>query len=133
MIFSNKSDKIGIWASGLCFIHCLFTPFLFVVQSCTAVCCAETPIWWRAIDYFFLGISFFAIWFSSKSSRKVWVISILWINWVLLALIILFEEFVNALTFDHVILVPAIGLIALHYYNKKFCCEDEECRNAARQ
>jgi hypothetical protein len=52
----NNSDGIGALASTLCLIHCLITPFIFVVQSCATSCCASAPAWWLFFDYFFLII-----------------------------------------------------------------------------
>jgi len=57
------SDIIGIWSSGLCLIHCLATPFLFIAKSCSHTCCAASPTWWGTIDFIFLVISFIAIYF----------------------------------------------------------------------
>ena len=55
----NNSDSIGALASTLCLVHCLATPFIFVVQSCAASCCASAPAWWICFDYFFFDYFFF--------------------------------------------------------------------------
>ena len=60
-------DSIGIIASTLCAIHCIATPFIFIVKACTATCCSDAPSWWLMIDYLFLIISFLAIFFISKN------------------------------------------------------------------
>ena len=59
-------DSIGIIAFTLCGIHCISTPFLFIAKACTATCCSDAPSWCLLIDYFFLLISFLAIFFISK-------------------------------------------------------------------
>jgi|GEM_PF-3179353 len=48
-----NADFIGAMSSGLCLMHCLATPFLFIAKACTATCCADTPSWWQLIDYLF--------------------------------------------------------------------------------
>lgn len=118
----NKSDNVGILISSLCFVHCLATPFIFIAQTCSKTCCAEAPVWWQAIDYIFLAVSFLAIWFSVKNSKKQWIKAALWINLIFLAAVLFFEEKATELFFEHIIFVPALTLIALHFYNKMFCC-----------
>ena len=65
-----KADTVGAIASTLCVIHCLATPFIFVVQSCTAACCANAPGWWASFDYIFLLISFVSIYRSTQTTTK---------------------------------------------------------------
>ena len=50
-------DNLGIIASTLCMIHCIGTPFLFIAKACSTTCCADAPLWWKAIDYAFLIVS----------------------------------------------------------------------------
>ena len=104
--------------SGLCLIHCIATPFIFVAQTCTRTCCAETPVWWKIIDYSFLAISFAAVWYSAKETSKSWLKVILWINWLLLGTVLIFEEAAIEMFFDKIVLVPAFTLIGLHLYNR---------------
>ena len=87
------SDSIGVFASGLCMLHCLATPIFFIVSACSSACCNNAPVWWQWMDYMFLAISFFAIQNSSKSSTKDWVIQGLWINWAALIFFILNAKF----------------------------------------
>jgi hypothetical protein len=123
MISVQKSDFIGMSVSALCFVHCLVTPFLFVVQTCSvsASCCSSSPLWWQTLDYVFLGISLIAVWFSTRKSVKQWVRIGLWVNWLVLGGVILFKEEVISYTFENIIFIPAITLILLHLYNNRFC------------
>lgn len=125
---SNRSDSIGAFASGLCLIHCIATPFIFIAQACTATCCADAPTWWVAIDYLFLGIAFFAIWWSARTTTKNWIKYALWVTWVVLFLVIVNER-INFIHLPHAaIYLPALGLITLHLYNRKYCqCQDDGC------
>lgn len=130
---SDKSDIIGMAVSALCFIHCIATPFIFAAQTCTRSCCAETPFWWRTIDYVFLAISFIAIWFSTRNTIKNWLKIILWINWGVLSLVLIFEDIAIELLFERIVLVPAISLIVFHSYNKIYAYKqqkgEEQCSN----
>ncbi len=123
-----SSDTLGAFASGLCLIHCLVTPLIFVVQACTATCCEAGPWWWGMIDYLFLGVSFAAIYYSAKSTSLKWMPAGLYITWGILALVILNESF-SVLTLPSAsIYFPAIALVGLHLYNRRYCqCHDEEC------
>ena len=115
-----QSDRIGIIASTLCAIHCLMTPVLFVVKACSTSC-AESPIWWKSIDYIFLIISFIAIYYTTKSSNKSWVRISLWASWVLLLLTIISHSFENTLFPNNFIYFPSSAIIILHFYNMKYC------------
>ncbi len=124
-IHKLKSDSIGIMASSLCMIHCILTPFFFAVKTCSASCCQDSPIWWRLIDFTFLAISLFAI---QKIKTENWIKSAMWVSWSLLVLIILNENLQLINIFNNIIYIPAFALIALHFYNLKYCqCSEESC------
>lgn len=125
----SKSDFIGAAASGLCLVHCIATPFLFIAQSCSATaCCASGPAWWSAIDYLFIFITFFAIRQSIRKTTKPRLKYTFYTLWVLLTLFILDEKF-GLVGFSHLFkYIAAFGLIGLHLYNLKYCtCEEEAC------
>lgn len=123
-----KSDLFGAVASGLCLIHCIATPFLFVAQTCSASCCNDAPLWWSLIDYFFLVVSFFAVKASVKNTSKDWMKYALWISWGLLFLVISSEKLALFALPTGAIYIPAFALVGLHLYNKRYCqCKKEEC------
>ncbi|HCV87134.1 MAG TPA: MerC domain-containing protein [Deltaproteobacteria bacterium] len=126
--FSLKADTLGAAASLLCMIHCLATPFLFVAQACSSVCCSGAPTWWRAVDFVFLAVAALAIFRSMKTSSKRWVWQLLWITWVVLAWTITMEAFRPSAFFPWVKYVAASALICLHFYNLKYChCGSPQC------
>ncbi|MCH2046243.1 MAG: MerC domain-containing protein [Saprospiraceae bacterium] len=128
MIITKQSDNVGALASGLCLIHCLATPFIFVAQSCSASCCADAPLWWSFIDYFFIVISFFAVMDSAKKTSKNWMTYGLWTSWTLLVLFTLSERMSWFPLPKTVIYIPAMTLIVLHLWNRKYCtCKDTKC------
>ncbi|MGY0392210.1 MerC domain-containing protein [Bizionia sp. KMM 8389] len=129
MIFTKqKSDELGVMASGLCLIHCVATPFLFIVQSCSLSGCTDTPVWWRLIDYVFLVISFFAIYQTTQNTSSNWIKPALWWSWGVLFFIIVNEHLAWFSIPEYAIYIPAIALITLHLYNKKYCqCDTNKC------
>lgn len=130
--FSNKpiinTDLIGAFASSLCMIHCIATPFLFIAQTCSATCCDAAPTWWRWLDYVFLAVSFIAVWQTSKTSSKNWVKYALWLSWTLLLSTILIEKLALLHLPEGTIYLPALALVGLHFYNLKYCqCAEDKC------
>jgi len=116
-IIKSKSDILGTFASSLCLIHCVFTPFLFIVQAGAASSFVDPPVWWKFMDFIFLIISFVAIYWSSKKTTLKWMKPLLWLNWGFLLLIILNEKLELFPLSESAIYVPAIALILLHTYN----------------
>lgn len=132
LYFSNyrttgKFDYFGILASGLCLIHCLATPVVFIFKSCSAVCCSETPIWWKTIDYLFLMVSLIAIIQVFKTTTKKLIKPGLIISWMALFVLIINESFVMFSTFNNAVFLPAVLLILLHLYNIKTIKNERNC------
>tara|TARA_B000000477_G_C6053426_1_gene211232 strand:+ start:320 stop:715 length:396 start_codon:yes stop_codon:yes gene_type:complete len=124
----NKSDAVGAISSGLCMIHCLATPFFFVAAACSKSCCADAPSWWLWIDYLFLGISFMAVLYSTKTIKVSFVKYGLWISWVGLLLFILNVSYGYWDVSDNFKFIPAFSLIGFHLYNLRYCkCEKDKC------
>lgn len=124
----SSPDFLGVAASALCAVHCMATPFIFLAKACTDTCCTDAPLWWRLIDYLFLGISFAAIYYATKTSTKRWIKQALWFTWVVLLLTLLDEGIGMALLPEHFIYLPAGAIVVLHLYNQKYCqCADDKC------
>ena len=125
----SLSDIIGALASGLCVIHCMATPFLFIAQSSHPIACSSIGLgWWSAIDFIFIGITALAVYQSGKNSSRELVKYSLYATWLVLTLFILNEKL-------HFLPIPSVAkygaaltLILLHIYNLKYCrCADESC------
>jgi len=127
--FNNiNSDIYGALASGLCLIHCVATPFIFIAQAETASHHHDAPIWWQSIDIIFICISFLAVYWSAKNTSKTWVRYAFWIAWILLTIIILNEKIALIYLPGGLIYAPALALVVLHIYNKKYCqCNNDTC------
>ena len=121
----NTSYLLGALASGLCLIHCLVTPIIFIAQACTLTCCESSPHWWRSLDYFFLFISFIAVIRSSKITSKARIGVALWFSWSMLLFTITNETFKWYDVPSSTLYIPGLSLIALHLYNQRYC----ECGN----
>lgn len=134
-ISQNKSDLLGSLASGICLIHCLATPFLFVAHlgevghhMHSDQHHGASPFWWQMIDIAFLLVSFGAVYWSAKNSSKKWMKIALFISWTALALVILNEKLELFHWVEELIYLPSLSLIGLHLYNRRFCqCENDEC------
>jgi len=123
-----NSDAIGAFASGLCMLHCLATPIFFIASACSSTCCTDAPLWWQWMDYLFLGVSFFAIYHTSKSTTKLWVIQGLWVNWAVLFFLIINVQLEWFQLAENLKFIPAFALVFLHMYNLRYCqCSSNEC------
>jgi len=131
MIFKiaiEKSDSLGVIASSLCLIHCLATPFLFVAKTCAISCCAAAPTWWIAVDYLFLFVSFFAVYWSTLTTSNKLIKSALWLSWFLLSFVLINEQ-MQWMSISHLaVYLPAVALVSFHIYNIRYCqCQNKEC------
>ena len=127
-LFDIKFDAIGAFASGLCMIHCIATPFFFIASACSASCCSSAPLWWKWLDYFFLFISFFAIIQASRSTTSELIKYGLYASWITLFLLILNINFQWIHLAENVKFIPAFMLVGFHMYNMRYCqCENKEC------
>ncbi|MBE38364.1 MAG: hypothetical protein CMP50_06980 [Flavobacteriales bacterium] len=123
-----KPDSIGSIASILCLIHCIATPFIFITQACTMVCCAGAPTWWQSIDYIFVVISFFAILKSTQTSSNKIIKIALWITWFLFFISIMNKAIQLFYMNQNITYAAGITLALLHLYNLKYCqCDNEKC------
>ena len=124
----QKSDVIGAFASFICMIHCLATPFLFIASACSKSCCASAPTWWIWLDFIFLFISFFAVYRSTNSTSKTWIKPVLWTSWIALLSFILIEHNSSLVLSNFFKYISALSLAGFHIYNMKYCqCENDEC------
>ena len=122
-----KSDAIGAIASGLCILHCMATPIFFIASACSLSCCNNAPLWGQWMDYVYLGISFFAIKYATKSSSKDWVVQGLWVAWVTLFIAILNIKMEWIHLAENIKFIPAFALVGLHMYNIRYCRCKKEC------
>lgn len=124
----HKSDVVGVLASALCLLHCLATPFIFIAQACSVSCCDSAPAWWKWLDYFFLVISFFAVYRSTQTTSSNLMKPVLWISWGALFVMIINENLKLLPLPKSVTYIVAIALAVLHLYNLNYCqCKTDKC------
>ena len=125
----NNSDKFGVMANVLCMAHCLATPLLFISQAHNSTLVHEIPFLWQLTNYFFLLISFIAVYFSIKKSTKLFVKIFLMIFWLSLSFLII-NEGLEGFHFPEIFTYISASLLSVfHIYNLKYCTcnEDDEC------
>ncbi len=121
LLSGGKSDLLGALASGLCLIHCVATPFLFAAHAGLHAHHAESPMWWGLIDSVMLIVSLVAVLWAFRNSSIAWVKIALSVSWLFLAAIILNEKLEAVHLAEAWIYVPALSLIILHLYNRRYC------------
>ena len=124
----KHSDYVGASASGLCLIHCIATPILFLSQASLISISNEMLFLWQSLNFLFLAISFIAIYYSVKNSSNSYVKILFFLNWLILSALILIELFEILSIAEFYTYIAAISLSILHIYNLNYCrCEDDSC------
>ena len=124
----RNSDRIGVVSSGLCMLHCFATPFLFLSQSSLIFISVDFTLTWFILNYFFLFISFIAIYHSVKNSTNRFIRIFLYLFWVVLSGLIINESLEIFSIPEAATYFSASSLICLHIYNLRYCrCDDEDC------
>ena len=108
-----NADKAGIASALLCTVHCMVIPALFLIKVWWgANNLINVPPWWERIDYFFLIISFWAVYHAAAHARAVPIRLSLWLFWGVLAVAIIFEKSLHWLAY-----IASAGLITTHFIN----------------
>lgn len=128
ILIKQKSDIVGIYASSLCLVHCVASPFIFIAQTSRSSHSHDVPSWWGLLDFVFLIISFFSVYRSTQKTSKNWIKPALWVSLLCLFIIVINEK-INMFYIHHKLLyIPIVALIILHFYNRKFCnCNVNTC------
>ena len=126
--YKSSTDYIGALSSSMCMVHCMITPVIFAVQAGSLSCSEISPLWWKTMDVLFLIVSLFAIIYTAKKTSLKYMPILLYSNWALLAIFVLNSLF-HIIHMPHsLIYIPALALVVLHLYNRKYCvCEKESC------
>ena len=130
LIYKQNTDLIGSVASFLCLVHCIIAPYIFLGYTVSAAIeqQVELPTWWGFIDSTLLLISIAAIYWSAKNRTSNWVKVGLYLNWVFITFLIVNEKIKLFHIAEWLIFIPAISLIVIHQYNRKYCkCRDDSC------
>lgn len=115
------SDYLGIFSAVLCLIHCLVAPAFMGAyahaHSHGGEAHTDSMLLHHGWDYFFLGLGFIAVWFSSKHTSQPILKALLWLTFGFLAAAILLEGL--APIFQKMVYFSSLGLIVVHVLNIK--------------
>ena len=122
----KNPDSFGVITGGLCILHCIATPLLFISNAKLAG--HGTPIEWQLLNFVFVALSFLAIINSAKNSSNPTVKVLFYVLWVILFGLILNESIHVFNLPERATYASAFSLCFLHVYNLKYCqCDDENC------
>ena len=122
----KNPDYLGVISGGLCILHCIATPLLFISNAELAG--HGTLMEWQLLNFVFVAISFLAIRTSAKNSNNSMVKVLFYILWTILFGLILNESIHIFHLPELATYISAFSLCCVHVYNLKYCqCEDENC------
>ena len=122
----KNPDYLGVISGGLCILHCIFTPILFL--SSAELAGHGTPVEWQLLNFAFVGLSFLAINNSANKTSNPKVGILFYILWIILFGLILNESIHIFHLPELLTYISAFSLCSLHIYNLKYCqCDDEDC------
>lgn len=111
MNFNTTHDKIGIWSSVLCIVHCLAVP---VVLAYTNGYDLHDQVWWDFTQVAFVLVGFWAVKHAVSHVSLPWLKLSFWLSFALLVA----SVFMHHSFLGEVLNYGAAGsLIALHSLN----------------
>lgn len=116
------SQKISLWLSSLCLIHCLITPFIIILLPAVSTFFSDTVEWILIISVIPISsIAFFPIWKNHKNRMRLYEF-LAGISLVIIAQtvfhFILQEGFITLL-FESLFMFFGVGLIAYATYKNR--------------
>lgn len=119
--FELNSDYFGVLSCLLCLLHCISTPFIFISFLSLNTEFSTSYSWWSNLDYVFITISFFMVYFSTRTSTIKIMKYLFWLSWIFLFLVLI-DEKTDSFQFSEYITYLAASLLSLlHLYNLKYC------------
>ena len=77
--------------------------------------------WWSNLDYIFLIISFFMVYFSVQTTRIKRMKLFFWLSWFFLFLVVINEKTELFEFSEYLAYLATTGLSLLHLFNLKYC------------
>ncbi len=118
---TNNSDFFGVLTCSLCLVHCISTPLIIISLSSLNTKLSMSYSWWSNLDYVFLLISFFMVYFSTQITKAKWMKYFFWLSWFSLLLIIINEKTELYQFTEYATYFSVTVLSLLHLYNLKYC------------
>ncbi|MBX2844422.1 MAG: MerC domain-containing protein [Flammeovirgaceae bacterium] len=126
-LLKKYADQIGITGSIICLIHCLAVPVLALIGSGLSAGGSHYH-WFEGDEYFFVAISFSAVYFASRNTQSNLIKIVLWFFSVLFALSISLShhshEYNWLIYLSH---FSTVCLIIAHFINIKSIRKQASC------
>lgn len=127
------SDRIGMWLSGVCLVHCVATPFLVALSPALAHFLPGDETVHRFLSVGILLIGSLAFVKGWRRHRRISVLVLLLLGMS----IIITTAFCGGLFPSHlaetaVTIIGSSFLVFAHYRNNTFCGRCEECEHVPR-
>ena len=120
-ILTNNSDVFGTLTCWACLAHCIFTPLILFSLPLLNAKLLMYYSWWSNLDYIFLIISFFMVYFSVQTTRIKRMKLFFWLSWFFLFLVIINEKTELFEFSEYLAYLATTGLSLLHLFNLKYC------------
>ena len=115
--FIKNSDIFGVISCFLCLIHCISAPLILISSSFIISEYSILYSWWKNLDYLFITISFFMVYFSAQLTKVKIMKYLFWFSWVILFVLIINEKTESIEFSEYITYLAAILLSSLHFYN----------------
>ena len=120
-ILTNNSDFFGVLTCSVCLVHCISTPLILFSLPLLNTKLSMYYSWWSNLDYIFLIISFFMVYFSVQTSRIKRMKLFFWLSWFFLFLVIINEKTELFEFSEYLAYLATTALSLLHLFNIKYC------------
>ena len=120
-ILTNNSDFFGVLTCSACLVHCISTPLILFSLPLLNTKLSMYYCWWSNLDYMFVIISFFMVYFSVKTTRIKRMKLFFWLSWFFLFLVIINEKTELFEFSEYLAYLATTALSLLHLFNIKYC------------
>lgn len=111
MSLTHSHDKIGIWSSLLCIVHCLAVPVVLGLSNGIDL---HHNAWWDGLQVVFILIGFWAVRHAVKHMIHTWLKAAFWVTFAALAVSVFMH---HSLLGEALNYTAAALLIVLHSLN----------------
>ena len=117
---NNSTDFYGIITASLCLLHCISTPLIIISSSYLISEFSMLHTFWKGLDYVFISISFFLVYFSAQFTKLKMMKFLFWGSWFILFVLIINEKTEYIQLSEYLTYLAASILSLLHFYNLKY-------------
>lgn len=118
---TKTSDYFGVLTCSLPMAHCISTSLILISLSSVYTKLSMSYSWWSNLDYVFLLITVFIIYFSAQITRVKRMKYFFWLSWLSLFLVIINEKTESYRFSEYANYIAITSLYLLHLYNLKYC------------